>query len=427
MEKSEIKNIVLDQNEKIQYEEKLIEREVEKKILEFRDSNLIIILTGLRRSGKSTILNMIKKKSKNINIYVNFDDFRLVKFNLDDFQKLNEIFLETSNLNEFFFDEIQNIEFWERYIRTMHDRKNKLYITGSNATMLSTELGTHLTGRNIVVEVYPFSFKEFLIFKDYKLNKEDFFLTSKKVELLKLFDEYLKVGGIAEYLKTKKEDYLKFIYEDIINRDVVSRYGITNVKSLKDLIYYLISNIGKEFSYNKLTEIIDVKNSTTVKEYIEYFENSYLIFTLNKFDYSLKKQLVNPKKVYTIDTGLANAISFKFSENRGRLLENVVFIELKRRRKIIYYHKEKKECDFVIKEGLNIVEAMQVCQGIGDKENWAKGGDKTREREIEGLIEACKLYNLKEGLILTENEEYEIEENNIKIYVKPIWKWLLES
>ena len=422
MEKSEIKSIILDQNEKITLEKNLIDREIEKKIQEFSNSNLIIILTGLRRSGKSTILSMIKNKSKNTNIYVNFDDFRLVKFYIDDFQKLNEIFLETSNLNEFFFDEIQNIKFWERYIRTMHDNKNKLYITGSNATMLSTELGTHLTGRNIVIEVYPFSFNEFLVFKNYKLNKDSFFLTSKKVELLKLFNEYLKIGGIPEYLKTKKEDYLKFIYEDIINRDIVTRYSITNVKSLKDLIYYLISNIGKEFSYSKLTDIIDVKNSTTVKEYIEYFENSYLIFTINKYDYSLKKQLVNPKKVYCVDTGLANAISFKFSEDKGRLLENIVFIELKRRKKEIYYHKGKKECDFVIKTDLNITCAIQVCLSLDINED-------TRKREIDGLLDAMDSYDLKEGFILTEEQEFEIKEkigNKTKIiYVKPIWKWLL--
>lgn len=419
MEKNEIKNIILDQNEKLLRNESFVERETMQKILEYKNSNLIIILTGLRRVGKSTILSMIKTESKNKNIYVNFDDFRLIKFNIDDFQKLNEIFLETSKLNEFFFDEIQNIGFWERYIRTMHDNKNKLYITGSNATMLSSELGTHLTGRNIVIKVYPFSFKEFLDFKNYKFIKKDLFLTSKKVEILNLFQEYLKIGGIPEYLKTQKEDYLKFIYEDIINRDIVSRYSITNVKSLKDLIYYLISNIGKEFSYSNLTQIIGVKNSTTVKEYIEYFENSYLIFTLSKFDYSLKKQLVNPKKIYTIDTGLANAISFKFSEDKGRLLENLVFIELKRRGKEIYYHKRKKECDFVIKEGLDIIEAIQVTKSLDDID--------TRNREVFGLLDAMQTYNLKEGLILTEDEEGVEQHLDKIIHIVPIWKWLLNN
>lgn len=417
MEKEEIKNIILNQNEKLNIGESFIRREVLEKIKEFNNSNLIIILTGLRRVGKSTILNIIKDESKNNNFYTNFDDFRLIKFNLDDFQKLNEIFLEYKNLNEFFFDEIQNIEFWERYVRTLHDENNKLYITGSNASMLSTELGTHLTGRNIAIVVYPFSFREFLVFKNYSFKKDDLFLTSKKVEILKLFNKYLKIGGIPEYLKNQKNDYLKFIYEDIINRDIVSRYSITNVKSLKDLIYYLVSNIGKEFSYNKLTSIIGVKNSTTVKEYIDYFQNSYLVFTLNKFDYSIKKQLINPKKIYVIDNGLANAISFKFSEDIGRLLENLVFIELKRRGKEIYYHKEKKECDFVIKKGLEIIEVIQVTKTLDDVN--------TKKREIEGLIDACKTYKLKKGLILTQDEEGEETTDGIKIKIIPIYKWLL--
>lgn len=419
MEKNEIKNIILDQNEKIKINENFIDREVLKKINSFSDSNLIIILTGLRRSGKSTILNIIKNRSKKNNFYVNFDDFRLIKFKLDDFQKLNEIFLETKNLNEFYFDEIQNIKYWERYIRTLHDEKNKLYITGSNASMLSTELGTHLTGRNIPIVVYPFSFKEFLVFKNFTFKKKDLFLTSKKVIILGLLKEYIKKGGIPEYLKTQKDDYLKFIYEDIINRDIVARYSITNVSSLKDLIYYLISNIGKQFSYNKLTSIIGVKNSTTVKEYIDYLENSYLIFTLNKFDYSLKKQLINQKKVYVIDTGLANAVSFKFSEDKGRILENVVFIELKRREKEIYYHHVNNECDFIINNKGKITQVIQVTDNLSE--------EKTRNREIAGLLDACKTYKLKTGLILTNDEEEEFEQEGVKIIIKPIWKWLLSE
>lgn len=422
MDKSELKNIVLDQNEK-QINNDFIQRDILKEIKNYLDSNFIIILTGLRRVGKSTILNKIKNDSNKKSLFVNFDDFRLVQFKIEDFQKLNEISIELfENNSDFYFDEIQNINNWERYIRTLHDNNKKVFLTGSNASMLSSELGTHLTGRNISIKVFPFSFREFLYFKKISLNKNDFFLTSKKVMIKKEFDEFLKLGGIPDYLKSKKKDYLKFIYEDIINRDIVTRYSITNVKSLKDLIYYLISNIGKEFSYSKLTSIIGVKNSTTVKEYIEYFENSFLIFTLSKFDYSLKKQLLNPKKVYSIDTGIANAISFKFSEDRRRILENIVFIELKRREKDIYYHREKKECDFVIKEGLDIISAIQVTSSLNDID--------TKKREFDGLIDAMKTYNLNEGLILTEDEEgienVVINEKKFEIKIMPIYKWLLK-
>ena len=192
--------------------------------------------------------------------------------------------------------------------------------------------------------------------------------------------------------------------------------NIRNNTDIYNLLYYLITNASKEFSLNTLSKITQL-SVDTVKEYIEYATFSYLLFIVNKYDYSLKKQLVNPKKIYCIDTGLANSISFKFSEDKGRLLENLVFIELKRRGKEIFYHKGKKECDFVIREGLDIVEAIQVTTSLEDYE--------TRKREISGLKDALKTYNLKEGLILTEDEEEVIEEDGFKIMVKPIWKFML--
>ncbi|MDD3175479.1 MAG: DUF4143 domain-containing protein [Candidatus Nanoarchaeia archaeon] len=197
------------------------------------------------------------------------------------------------------------------------------------------------------------------------------------------------------------------------------RYKLSDERSLKELAKYLLSNVGKEFSYNKLKKSLDFGSLNTVKNYISYLENSYLIFSVEKYDNSLKKQLIANKKVYSIDTSFINNVSFKISEDYGRILENVVFIELKRREKEIYYHKDNKECDFVIRDGLNIVEAIQVTKNLSSEE--------TKKREIEGLIEAMNKYKLKNGLILTDDEENEFIIENKKIIVKPIWKWLLEK
>lgn len=415
MEKEYLKNILVDQNEH-RVKKDFVFREIISDIEEYRDTPLIVVLSGMRRVGKSTILKLLMQDKRYFKVlFVNFDDFRLVDFKRDDFERLREISESDNFENIMFFDEIQNVEYWERFVRTMHDEGYKLYITGSNATMLSSELGTHLTGRTIVFKVFPYSFREFLMAKG--VDVESVYGTKNRVVLEQWFSKYIEMGGIPEYVTYEKEDYLKVVYEDILYRDIVSRYSITNVSALKELLYYLISNIGKEFSYSTLTSITNIKHSTTIKEYIEYFENSYMLITLKKFDYSLKKQLMNPKKVYAIDTGLARAMSFKFSQNRGRELENVVCVELMRRGLEIYYHRNKYECDFVIKKEESIVEAIQVSVSVEDID--------TQKREFRGLLDACSSYNLKEGLLLTEHEEREEIREGVRIRILPIWKWLL--
>jgi hypothetical protein len=284
--------------------------------------------------------------------------------------------------------------------------------------MLSKELGTHLTGRNIVVNLYPFSFYDYLSFSGFKLEKNDLFKTNKKALIKKHFNEYLKIGGFPEYLKTKNNDYLKNFYDNIVYRDVFARYNLSNERTLKDLVYFIVSNIGLEISYNNLRNMLNLSNPVTIKEYLQYFENSFLLFTINRFNYSLKKQIYSSKKVYFIDNGFANTISFKFSEDYGELLENLVFLELKRRGEEIYFYKERQECDFVLRKGYEIYEAIQVSKNLYDKD--------TRKREIEGLLEPLDTFELNQGLILTEDEESEEVISGKKIIIKPIWKWILE-
>lgn len=416
MERQTLISTILDQQQVFR-NLKFVPRLQDKKLSE---DNEIIVISGIRRCGKSTLLHEIRKNNNEKDYVLNFDDERLIHFTVEDFQKLFEIFIELfGEQSTFYFDEIQNVKGWERFVRRLYDSGNKVYITGSNASMLSRELGTHLTGRYYQFELYPFSFKEFLALKNVKYSKNSFFTTNGKALLKRKFNDFSNKGGFPDYLKNENKQYLKSLYESILYRDVMVRNNLTKEKEILELVYYLASNVSKLVTYNSLKKVISIQNATTIKKYLEYLQNSYLIFLINKYDFSLKKQLQNPKKSYLIDNALSNELGFHSSEDRGRLLENMVFIELKRRGKNIYYHKQKQECDFVLREKNKIVNAIQV--------SWSLYEEKTRKREINGLIEAMNLYNLKSGLILTENEEETIRADSLVIHIRPVWQWLLDE
>jgi predicted AAA+ superfamily ATPase len=414
MDRNTIKSVIYDQ-QKLYAGKRYVFRE---NISDFKKDKEIVILTGIRRCGKSRLLNHIRENNTEKDYFINFDDDRLISFSVDDFQKLYEIFIELfGEQNTFYFDEIQNIEGWESFVRRLHDNDNKVYITGSNATMLSRELGTRLTGRHYKFELFPFSFREFLLFQQFEYSEKDLFTTTGRAQLKSLFNEYFTKGGFPGYLDNDNKQYLKSLYSSIIYRDIMVRNKLTNEKEILELLLFLASNVSKLVSYNSLTKVINVKNPTTVKNYMEFTQNTYLIYLVNKYDASIKKQIQNPKKVYFIDTGFVRTIGFHTSDDHGRLLENLVFLDLKRRGKEIYYHKRKQECDFVIKEKNKITEAIQV--------SWSIYEESTKKREISGLIEAMEQYSLKQGLILTENEEESIHIDHYQINVLPVWKWLL--
>lgn len=304
----------------------------------------------------------------------------------------------------------------------MQDARCKFFITGSNASLLSKELGTKLTGRTIVTELYPFSFREFLLFKGYTLKKDSLSLTKERALLKKHFNEYLKAGGMPEYLKYNDPVVLRRTYEDILYRDIVVRYGIKEVKALRELSLYFLSNTTTMFTYNSLKKTLNLGSVNTVKSYIEYLENSFLMFTANKFSYSLKKQFVAPKKVCCIDNGLIEAVAFQFSKNIGRFYENLVFLELKRKGgKDIYYYQteDNQEVDFLIKQGNKIATLIQVTESLDE--------DKVRTREINALNKAMDELKINKSLILTYDTEENIKSVNKTIIVKPIYKWLFED
>ena len=399
--KKSLKAVVISQKNNLLIYNQGIKRELLHEITLYK--NFAIIISGIRRCGKSTLLNQLMQEFPNA-YYLNFEDTRLFNFEISDFQKLIEIFIEEyGESDHYFFDEIQNVPQWEIFVRSMLDQGKKIVITGSNASLLSKELGTRLTGRHLRYELFPFSYREML-----QLLKKEKGIAS--------FALYFKNGGFPEFLKINNEQILQELFNDIIVRDIIARYGIRESKLIKELGIYLLTNVAKEFSFNNLRKIFNIGSTNTIISFISYFEDSYLFFTVPKFSYSLKKQLVNPKKIYSIDNGLTRANSISSSTDHGRLLENLVFQELKRRNKQLFYFKETGECDFVIKEKEKITSAIQVCYEFNET---------NKKREINGLVEALFKFNLKQGLILTYDDEDELKIENKRIIITPVWKWML--
>ena len=379
----------------------------------------ILIITGVRRCGKSVLLQQLRDKLEEKDFFFNFDDERLVNFKLEDFATLQECFFEFfGEQHIYYFDEIQNIEGWETFVRRLYNEGNKVIVTGSNARMLSKEMGTHLTGRYISVEVYPFSFAEYLQLEQIELSKKDFYLMASRSKLLGYFQAYLEKGGFPKYLQTGSVRYLSSLYESIIFRDVMARNGLTNDKEIQELAFYLASNATKRITYNSLGKIVGVRHPDTIKNYLEYIQQTYMIFQLLKYAPSVKTQMLSPKKIYFIDNAIVSRMGFNATDNVGVKLENAVFIELKRRGCDVFYHADKKECDFVVREGIRITQAYQVTVKMDD--------EKTRKREIEGLQEAMDAYDLFEGYIITMEERNELTINGKAIHVVPAWEWMLK-
>ncbi|WP_461864292.1 ATP-binding protein [Thermococcus sp.] len=417
----ELKRIIITQREEMDEflnRERLIEREVDRRrLLKFLQYPNILAILGVRRSGKS-VLSWLLMRGKKFG-YINFFDERLLDFSPEDFEKLVQAFHELyGDLDYFVFDEIQSVQGWERFISRMRTSK-RVIITGSSSNLLSGELSTALTGRYVSFELYPFSFKEFLEFKGIKLEKNWMYSTKETAKVKKALEEYIKLGGFPEALKFGRI-YLQTIYRDIVEKDVLFRYKIRDIQALRELTRYLISNFSKEITYGKLKNLINIKDVHTVKNYVEYLERAYLIFQVRRFSFKLKSQMLSPRKVYAVDTGLINTVSFKFSENIGRLMENLVFLELLRRRsykfsddEIYYWRDAKGEVDFVVKSENKVTQLIQVTYEL-NKENF--------EREVASLLKASKELKCKELLLITWDQEDTTKEG---VKIIPLWKWLL--
>ncbi|QNN42891.1 ATP-binding protein [Pedobacter roseus] len=362
-----------------------------------------LIVSGIRRCGKSTLLFQLLNSKYPDALYLNFEDPRLYEFENNDFLRLDNLIRE-QNISVLMFDEIQIIPEWERYVRQKLDEGYKIVVTGSNASLLSRELGTKLTGRHITKELFPFSYHEFISYQKLEPSSESLI-------------SYLEIGGFPEYIKERTDDILNHLFEDILIRDIVVRYNIKDVRTLQRLAQYLISNVGKPVSGNKLKNIFEVGATSTVLEYLSHMEYSYLLHFVPKFSYSLKKQIANPRKVYAIDTGLINVNSGSFTEDSGRKFENLIFLHLRRTHKEIYYFSEKGECDFIIFKNGAFHQAIQVCYELNPD---------NLDREINGMIEALELFNSKEGTLITTSQKDQFEKNGKIIHVIPAYEYLLK-
>ncbi len=402
------------------------------KIWEFKKIDENIVLKWIRRSWKSTLLSieiesLIKSWVKKENIlFINFEEpYFFWKLDLNLLEKIWETYnyyIEPDKNKKIyiFLDEVQNVEAWEKWVLKFYEKKNiQFFITGSSSKLLSKEFSTALAWRHLSINVYPLSFKEMLSFKGINItNKLD--IVRKEKQIRKNFEKYIMYWWFPKIVlnwekKLIKETLLSYL-DTIIIKDIAKRYSIRDIDDLKKLAYYFLSNDTKLFSVNKLWKLW-MWSYETIKKYISYFKETYLFFELKKFDYSLKTQLINPKKIYSIDTGFVNLLWYSFSSNIWRYLENIVFMELKRREKEIYYYKEKKECDFVVLEKWKITEAIQVSYSLDD--------ESTKKREVEWLKEVMQKHNLETWYILTYNQEYVISDYEYIIKVIPIWKWLL--
>lgn len=366
-------------------------------------SSHALIISGIRRCGKSTLLRQMMKAMDNESIlFLNFESPQLYEFQLTDFSRLDHI-IEQKGASTLFFDELQLVEGWEMYVRQKLDEGFKVIITGSNASLLSRELGTRLTGRHISQELFPFSYSEFLNFKGLNPSAES-------------LEVYMQTGGFPEFLKTGDTEQLAALFEDVLIRDIVTRYGIKDIKSLHRLAAYLISNIGNRITATKLKQPLSIGATSTILSWFSHLELSYLVSFLPMFSHSTKAQLINPRKVYVIDLGLVNVISTTLTEDLGRKLENLIFLHLRRKYTELYYFDEKGECDFVAMKNDSVVELVQVCYELTPD---------NLKREMNGLLLAMRFFNLNKAILVTFSNSDLIKEDNFEIEVVPAYKYLL--
>jgi len=418
MDKRYLQEILVDQKVAFLGKSGLIKRDV--LLNSYLNTGQVVVITGVRRCGKSSLMFLIKEAldvTENEFCYCNFDDERLTPYPnlLNDIYTLHLEIYRTEPI--FFFDEIQQVPGWEKFVNRMYEQNRKVFVTGSNSTLLSSEISTSLTGRNKVLELYPFSFSEYLRMegKEYKMEQTS---TKQRSFLLNDLHNYMETGGFPLVVKERDSEIAHSLFQDILYRDIVVRYKLSNVEEVKQIALYLASNIGKLFSYSTLQSVSGLKSLSSVKNYLQYYQASYLFYYLRRFDYSVKKQIMNSRKVFAVDNAIPNRLGFRFSESKGRLLENIVFIELLRRGCELFYFSGKYECDFLVKDNLKIKEAIQVTYALNN-ENF--------NREINGLAEAMRTLDIPKGtLVVFDNNNISIELPE-GVSIIPAYKWLLTS
>ncbi len=402
----------------------LVQRELLGSLQDFSYRGATIV-KGVRRCGKSTLLKLLMKERFGERFfYASFDDERLFGFAAQDFEPLMQVFIEEyGDCKAVLFDEIQNVVGWELFINRLLREGYHVFITGSNADLLSKELGTHLTGRHFDFELYPFSFREFCLLRGTKTPKTQ--TTAEAAAIQKTFDEYLTLGGMPEAAIMAKTSVLSPLLEDVIRKDIIQRYDVRKTNELKGVLRFMIDNAANRITFNSIANNFQIASANTVQKYFEYAKEAYLFFSVSKFERKIRKFDKNPRKVYCIDNGIVTQNSAGIAQQQGALLENLVAVELKRRNAAFYYYENKNgsETDFVTISGSGLARkpqaALQVCLSVADA--------LTAKREENALLATLEETMLKEGLILTRAHEQTKQTKGKTIRYKPAWKWLLEA
>lgn len=408
-----------------------IERDILGKCLSQLESKEVIVLKGVRRCGKSTLMaqvirNLLKRGVKPVQILrVNLEEpLFATEYSVELLEQIYRTYRERISPEGkcwLFMDEIQNIPGWESWVRGRSETEEiKIFVTGSSSQMLSREIGTKLTGRHVSFEVFPLSFGEFLRFNDLSIETELDYL-AKKASVRNLFLEYLKYGGFPEVaLKESVEDkalLLKGYFEDLLYRDIVTRHEIRDVANLRNLAVYLLTNVARLTSVNKLKKNFTISQDKT-ENYVSAIMESYLLFQLQKFSFSLKSSMRAGFKPYAVDTGLRNRVAFTFSEDAGWLAENAVYCHLKRKHEEVYFHANGSETDFVVKEGMKVTRRIQVWY-----EDMAEAA--IPERELACFVKPLEWHEGTENILITNDLEEVIDAGAVRIRCIPVVKFLL--
>ena len=418
----DVKNTLRDQRAEFQsiiQKDNYIDREFGRNYGSYRGSNLIKTIIGVRRSGKSTFTASMLS-GENIG-YVNFDERILLDVDPDII--LSNLIELNGNFNVIFLDEVQNVDRWELFVNKLHRRGYNVFLTGSNSRLLSRELASHLTGRHVSLEIFPFSFREFLVSRKVSTMIES---TTEENLIKHHLNDYIDNGGFPDVVNGEKPGpYLKSLYDDIVEKDIISRFNISYKSTFREIAMTMLSNTAKYVTYNKIKNDFGLKSDHTSKNYLLYLEESYLVLQLKKFSFKPKEIEKSAKKIYCVDTGMVNHVTSSFTENRGILMENIVFIDLMRRRNYslgnmeIYYFKDYNghEVDFIVKVGLEVKEVINVT--------YAESRSDLEKRELRSIVSASALLNCRKLTLITWNYGDTITYGGAAINAIPLWKWLL--
>ncbi len=409
-----------------------VRREVLDQMVKYLDLPHVVSLVGVRRAGKSTLArqainHLIREEGLNPRhiLFLNLETPQFSRYR-NDVTTLERAFEDYLKLVTpegtvyCFLDEVHFFPEWQVFVKSRYEHKNiKFIVTGSNSHLLSSEFITLLSGRALPVVVHPFSFTEFVHAKGIAVTDEVSMLAERHL-LRKAFDDYLRYGAFPEIAfiedETVKREILFMYARNILYQDIAPRFAIKKAQDLEQLFFYLVSNVASLYTFNSLSKVVGL-NDKTVKDYLSYFADAYLLFTVDAFAFSVKEQIRSPKKVYAVDTGMAAAASFSFSENLGHYLENLVFLTLKRNTDEIYYYKTANglEVDFACRQGGRLVGLIQVAADMR--------GEKARNRELKALLKALDETGLDTGTIVTYEDEEEVTIAGKTIHVVPAYKY----